>query len=782
MATITQNGITFSNYNNTDVLKVSSPLKYANYEGLDEDNFGIINAVDIAWNGAQVNQFRQLNTTGDLISWIKTEDQKVAQASVSKGELDTIIREGSSGVLIGCLDDTNSTYITIPNNGQNIDKVTITNSTGQTSPIATETFVNQGTYSLYKEVTKCVKAPLTNGTLASSNYGDVLTSDGQGYTFWSALPEELRYITSGSDGLKIGGSEYKLTIPWSGANDKLMYNGQIVATLNSSPLDQITVRENESITIGPLTIPMVGSSSQGRLTLGVTSGSKYIATLDDFNNYIAWPKIGNNINNGTANQVLTSDGQGGVFWKAVQTGGTSGPVYDYYSEVGYDYGSGTATIQVGGAELEVYADDWSDNRITLKAKNVNIIDLDNYSQVNFGRDTTISSNSIELNSPSISLHGQRSSLYLSTGASITTEAGFTFTYNGNEVATKSDVPRQATKNSLGTIKVLKVYPTEYTSQFYNDHIDPKSDGTATVELYENQKYGINLDSSGKAFVRIPVGTAGNSTAQAIPVGSNIPISFELGPCLWRESEIQTVCNNKINQALSNNTIKTYQVDNSTTTIYGGIPYNNNYNKVVIGEQNSPSGDENIGVAVTTVGGDIFTYNGYEVATLKDIVKTSSPASGNTLGGIKVSANHSETALIKSASDMNSPNLGDLIQHSGMARGVELDSTGHAFVVVPYYIADSSTVEINVNNAAKVNVTSGSGGDGSQIMNAAEHVVLSSTTSTDGLPNPSLTNSIVVGTSNDSGVSVHTVENKKFTYNGSEVVTMDKLRALGLITD
>ena len=49
---ITQNGITFSNYNNTDVLEISSPLKYANYEGLDEDNFGIVNAVDIAWNGA----------------------------------------------------------------------------------------------------------------------------------------------------------------------------------------------------------------------------------------------------------------------------------------------------------------------------------------------------------------------------------------------------------------------------------------------------------------------------------------------------------------------------------------------------------------------------------------------------------------------------------------------------------------------------------------------------------------------------------------------------------
>ena len=78
---ITQNDITFSNYNNTDVLKVSSPLKYANYEGLDEDNFGIVNAVDIAWNGAQwpsdsvENVPSPINTTGDLIKAIKYASQ-----------------------------------------------------------------------------------------------------------------------------------------------------------------------------------------------------------------------------------------------------------------------------------------------------------------------------------------------------------------------------------------------------------------------------------------------------------------------------------------------------------------------------------------------------------------------------------------------------------------------------------------------------------------------------------------------------------------------------------
>ena len=50
---ITQNGITFSNYNNTEVLPIAGTVRLGTNEGLDEDNFGIVNAVDIAWNGAQ---------------------------------------------------------------------------------------------------------------------------------------------------------------------------------------------------------------------------------------------------------------------------------------------------------------------------------------------------------------------------------------------------------------------------------------------------------------------------------------------------------------------------------------------------------------------------------------------------------------------------------------------------------------------------------------------------------------------------------------------------------
>ena len=51
---ITQNGISFSNYNNAEVLPFTRTVRLGTNEGLDEDNFGIVNAVDIAWNSAQI--------------------------------------------------------------------------------------------------------------------------------------------------------------------------------------------------------------------------------------------------------------------------------------------------------------------------------------------------------------------------------------------------------------------------------------------------------------------------------------------------------------------------------------------------------------------------------------------------------------------------------------------------------------------------------------------------------------------------------------------------------
>ena len=70
---ITQNGITFSNYNDSEFLPFTRTVRLGINEGLDEDNFGIVNAADIAWNGAQVEDNVTLNSTGDLLNWIKTK-------------------------------------------------------------------------------------------------------------------------------------------------------------------------------------------------------------------------------------------------------------------------------------------------------------------------------------------------------------------------------------------------------------------------------------------------------------------------------------------------------------------------------------------------------------------------------------------------------------------------------------------------------------------------------------------------------------------------------------
>ena len=81
----TQTGILFSIYNNTEAVSVSVTVKQAGVEGLDEDNFGIVNAVDIAWNGANLSSavssiesagvpeglaVGTINTTGELLKVI----------------------------------------------------------------------------------------------------------------------------------------------------------------------------------------------------------------------------------------------------------------------------------------------------------------------------------------------------------------------------------------------------------------------------------------------------------------------------------------------------------------------------------------------------------------------------------------------------------------------------------------------------------------------------------------------------------------------------------------
>ena len=76
---ITQNGITFSNYNNTDVTPVSLTVRLGTTEGLDEDNFGIVNAADIAWNGAVLpSSNTTINTTGQLLNLINSMSSQIS--------------------------------------------------------------------------------------------------------------------------------------------------------------------------------------------------------------------------------------------------------------------------------------------------------------------------------------------------------------------------------------------------------------------------------------------------------------------------------------------------------------------------------------------------------------------------------------------------------------------------------------------------------------------------------------------------------------------------------
>lgn len=54
MANITQNGVYFNNYKNRGGQTIGGgPIRINGQQGPDEDG-GIINAVDIDWNGAQV--------------------------------------------------------------------------------------------------------------------------------------------------------------------------------------------------------------------------------------------------------------------------------------------------------------------------------------------------------------------------------------------------------------------------------------------------------------------------------------------------------------------------------------------------------------------------------------------------------------------------------------------------------------------------------------------------------------------------------------------------------
>lgn len=66
-----QNNIEFNSVKSSAKQVSVYPLVMKNQQGPDEDGMGIINAVDIDWNGAQVSNNVTINTTGELLSWIK---------------------------------------------------------------------------------------------------------------------------------------------------------------------------------------------------------------------------------------------------------------------------------------------------------------------------------------------------------------------------------------------------------------------------------------------------------------------------------------------------------------------------------------------------------------------------------------------------------------------------------------------------------------------------------------------------------------------------------------
>ena len=93
---INQNNVTFK-YVKKGGLKL--PVTPISVDCFDRDNIeaegGIINAVDIDWNGAEVGENQYINTTGDLINFIKNNTSAGAQGE--KGETGETGPQGDKG-------------------------------------------------------------------------------------------------------------------------------------------------------------------------------------------------------------------------------------------------------------------------------------------------------------------------------------------------------------------------------------------------------------------------------------------------------------------------------------------------------------------------------------------------------------------------------------------------------------------------------------------------------------------------------------------------------------
>ena len=76
MATTTQSGIQFTNIYKDGGIKHGDTLIQNTWKASSaypsDDNFPLVNAVDIDWNGAKLGS-TTINTTGDLLSYISSK-------------------------------------------------------------------------------------------------------------------------------------------------------------------------------------------------------------------------------------------------------------------------------------------------------------------------------------------------------------------------------------------------------------------------------------------------------------------------------------------------------------------------------------------------------------------------------------------------------------------------------------------------------------------------------------------------------------------------------------
>ena len=71
MSTYVQNEITFNNVKEGNYKIKAFPIYMNGLDGVHPEYGGIINIVNVDWNGAEVGGDVVINTTGDLLSWIK---------------------------------------------------------------------------------------------------------------------------------------------------------------------------------------------------------------------------------------------------------------------------------------------------------------------------------------------------------------------------------------------------------------------------------------------------------------------------------------------------------------------------------------------------------------------------------------------------------------------------------------------------------------------------------------------------------------------------------------